>query len=222
VTTPYWVAGRPRTGTDVVDVRSPFDGAVAGRTTQATAEDVEASFEFMNSLVSSESLRFDGSAETEGTFHIFGGAGDDTLIAGSGDDLLFGAGGKDSLAGGGGSDIFIYHAAAESTGIGFDILTDFGSGDRIDLPTPVSGFAQSVASGQLSNASFDSDLASAVDGALEANQAILFRPSSGDHAGRTFLIVDSDGDGAYSEGADYVFELGDAVIIDTGSNGIFL
>ena len=42
MTTPYWVAGRPRTGTDVVDVRSPFDGAVAGRTTQATAEDVEA------------------------------------------------------------------------------------------------------------------------------------------------------------------------------------
>jgi acyl-CoA reductase-like NAD-dependent aldehyde dehydrogenase len=41
MTTPYWVAGRPRTGTDVVDVRSPFDGAVAGRTTQATAEDVE-------------------------------------------------------------------------------------------------------------------------------------------------------------------------------------
>jgi acyl-CoA reductase-like NAD-dependent aldehyde dehydrogenase len=42
MTTPYWVAGLPRTGTDVVDVRSPFDGAVAGRTTQATAEDVEA------------------------------------------------------------------------------------------------------------------------------------------------------------------------------------
>ena len=42
MTTPYWVAGRPRTGTDVVEVRSPFDGADAGRTTNATAEDVEA------------------------------------------------------------------------------------------------------------------------------------------------------------------------------------
>lgn len=41
MTTPYWVAGEPRTGTDVVEVRSPFDGAVAGRTTHATAEDVE-------------------------------------------------------------------------------------------------------------------------------------------------------------------------------------
>ena len=28
MTTPYWVAGEPRTGTDVVAVRSPFDGTV--------------------------------------------------------------------------------------------------------------------------------------------------------------------------------------------------
>jgi acyl-CoA reductase-like NAD-dependent aldehyde dehydrogenase len=42
MTTPYWVAGEHRTGTDVVEVRSPFDGSAAGRTTDATAEDVEA------------------------------------------------------------------------------------------------------------------------------------------------------------------------------------
>ncbi|RBY83767.1 aldehyde dehydrogenase [Geodermatophilus sp. TF02-6] len=42
MTTPYWVAGRPRTGTDVLEVRSPYDGALAGRTTTATLEDVEA------------------------------------------------------------------------------------------------------------------------------------------------------------------------------------
>ncbi|TFV55681.1 aldehyde dehydrogenase family protein [Geodermatophilus sp. DF01-2] len=42
MTTPYWVAGRTSTGTDVVEVRSPFDGGLAGRTTTATAEDVEA------------------------------------------------------------------------------------------------------------------------------------------------------------------------------------
>jgi acyl-CoA reductase-like NAD-dependent aldehyde dehydrogenase len=41
-TTPYWIAGRPATGTDVLDVRSPFDGALAGRLTHATPEDVEA------------------------------------------------------------------------------------------------------------------------------------------------------------------------------------
>jgi aldehyde dehydrogenase (NAD+) len=42
MTTPYWIAGSARSGTDVLEVRSPHDGAVAGRTTQATAHDVEA------------------------------------------------------------------------------------------------------------------------------------------------------------------------------------
>ncbi len=32
MTAPYWVGGEPRSGTDVVPVRSPFDGAEAGRT----------------------------------------------------------------------------------------------------------------------------------------------------------------------------------------------
>ncbi|MGY1710829.1 aldehyde dehydrogenase family protein [Geodermatophilus sp. SYSU D00758] len=42
MTTPYWVAGRPATGTEVLEVRSPWDGAAAGRTTLATPADVEA------------------------------------------------------------------------------------------------------------------------------------------------------------------------------------
>jgi acyl-CoA reductase-like NAD-dependent aldehyde dehydrogenase len=41
-TTPYWVAGRPASGTEVLEVTSPHDGAPAGRTTLAGPEDVEA------------------------------------------------------------------------------------------------------------------------------------------------------------------------------------
>ncbi|RZU32131.1 aldehyde dehydrogenase family protein [Blastococcus saxobsidens] len=41
-TTPYWVAGAPRSGAEVLEVTSPHDGAVAGRTSLATPEDVEA------------------------------------------------------------------------------------------------------------------------------------------------------------------------------------
>jgi aldehyde dehydrogenase (NAD+) len=41
-TAPYWIAGRPAHGSEVLEVRSPHDGAVAGRTTTATADDVEA------------------------------------------------------------------------------------------------------------------------------------------------------------------------------------
>ena len=41
-TTPYWVAGAPRSGAEVLEVTSPHDGAVAGRTSLATSQDVEA------------------------------------------------------------------------------------------------------------------------------------------------------------------------------------
>jgi acyl-CoA reductase-like NAD-dependent aldehyde dehydrogenase len=40
-TTPYWVAGRPATSDDLLEVRHPFDGRVVGVTSHATAEDVE-------------------------------------------------------------------------------------------------------------------------------------------------------------------------------------
>jgi aldehyde dehydrogenase (NAD+) len=41
-TTPYWVAGQPRSGTDVLEVTSPHDSRLAGRTTLAAPGDVEA------------------------------------------------------------------------------------------------------------------------------------------------------------------------------------
>jgi aldehyde dehydrogenase (NAD+) len=41
-TVPYWVAGRPGTGVERREVRSPWDGALAGVTTAATPDDVEA------------------------------------------------------------------------------------------------------------------------------------------------------------------------------------
>ncbi|MGW4590210.1 aldehyde dehydrogenase family protein [Amycolatopsis thermoflava] len=42
MTFPYWVAGRPATSDDLVEVRNPRDGALAGTTSNATAADVEA------------------------------------------------------------------------------------------------------------------------------------------------------------------------------------
>ncbi|SNS61475.1 succinate semialdehyde dehydrogenase [Geodermatophilus saharensis] len=41
MTTPYWIAGRPAHGSEVLEVRSPHDGSLAGRTTSATPDDVE-------------------------------------------------------------------------------------------------------------------------------------------------------------------------------------
>ncbi|NEK87357.1 aldehyde dehydrogenase family protein [Blastococcus saxobsidens] len=40
--TPYWIAGEPGSGAEILEVVSPHDGRVVGRTTLATPEDVEA------------------------------------------------------------------------------------------------------------------------------------------------------------------------------------
>jgi Ca2+-binding RTX toxin-like protein len=173
-------------------------------------------------LAANETARVDASAETDGTYRMFGGAGADELIGGANADFLRGGLGADILKGNGGADTFAYTSAAQSTSTAFDLLVDVKSAeDRIDLHSAVSGWGSTMTAGQLSHSSFDADLAAALDAALGANQAILFDPTSGDYAGRHFVVVDADGDGAYTAGADYVFELGNAAVIDTSGTGIF-
>jgi hypothetical protein len=67
-------------------------------------------------LTNNNSLIWDGSAETNGTFSITGGAGADTIIggagndtinAGAGDDTIVSGTGNDSLGGGSGNNVFI-------------------------------------------------------------------------------------------------------------------
>ncbi len=139
----------------------------------------------------------DGSAETDGRFTFFGGAGADRFTGGNGGD---------SLTGGGGADIFAYTSAAQSTGFNFDQLIGFDdNADKIDLPGAVASVA-APASGSLSLMSFNADLAAGVNAALGPNQAIVFTANGGDLAGRIFGVVDANGDGDYQAGTDYVFE----------------
>jgi hypothetical protein len=154
-----------------------------------------------------DSLTFDGSAETDGRFFFYGGAGDDSFIGGGGADRLYGLGGADALCGGGGADVFAYTGAGESSGAGHDRLLDFDpASDRIDLPNAVTGFDAAVTQGALSDASFDADLTAALSG-LGAGHAVLFTPDGGDQAGVLFLVVDGNGQAGYQAGADFVFEL---------------
>lgn len=104
------------------------------------------------SLASDEVLFFDGRAETDGGFHLGGGAAADTLlggqgadteVGGAGDDLLYGFAGNDYLVGGAGADtlrggvgrdLFVYRAAGDSTATATDHILDFEvSQDQIDL-----------------------------------------------------------------------------------------
>ena len=160
-----------------------------------------------------EALMFYGSSELDGRFAILGGASNDYLNGGQGNDLIRGGLGRDYLKGNGGADTFAYLAAAEATGLQFDQLVGFDYRvDRIDLPGSVSGWTGHVQQGALRSASFDADLAAALNGALQANSAVLFTASQGDFAGRTFAVVDGNGDGNYQAGQDYVFEFVSPVV----------
>lgn len=95
-----------------------------------------------NSLGASEVLTFNGSAELDGRFIVYGGAGADSIIGGAGADELRGAagidrieglGGADVLYGGTGNDTFVYSDVQHSTAAARDQIMDFTTGDRIDL-----------------------------------------------------------------------------------------
>ena len=76
---------------------------------------------------------FNGAAETDGRFVVFGGMGGDTIVGGAGDDLIYGGLGADTLTGGGGRNTFRYDAAGETSAAGRDSIVDFKAGDLLDL-----------------------------------------------------------------------------------------
>ncbi|AWJ86101.1 hypothetical protein TSH58p_20185 (plasmid) [Azospirillum sp. TSH58] len=65
-----------------------------------------------------------------GSDSLTGGVGSDTLAGGEGDDTLVGSEGRDELTGGAGNDTFVF---ARATDIDGDLITDFATGDRIDI-----------------------------------------------------------------------------------------
>ena len=84
-------------------------------------------------LQAGESVAFDGSAELDGSFRFFGGAGNDGFTGGAQNDFIYGGLGADTLRGGGGSDRFVYRGTEESSGSAMDEILGFHSGDKIDL-----------------------------------------------------------------------------------------
>ncbi|HEY5723590.1 MAG TPA: calcium-binding protein [Allosphingosinicella sp.] len=76
-------------------------------------------------LAANEYLNFDGSAESDGSFFLYGGAAVDTLTGGAGRDTLDGGTGNDTLAGGANDDIyFVDHPA--------DIVNEAVGGGNFD------------------------------------------------------------------------------------------
>jgi hypothetical protein len=74
----------------------------------------------------------------------------------------------------------------------------------------VTGIDSRVTTGALSDtsqATFDSNLGTAINAFLGAQHAILFEPDTGTLAGSTFLIVDLNGNGSYNSGVDLVIDV---------------
>ncbi|MGH8571220.1 MAG: M10 family metallopeptidase C-terminal domain-containing protein, partial [Gammaproteobacteria bacterium] len=80
-----------------------------------------------------ESLTFNGAAEDDGSFRVFGGAGNDVIGGSQNADIIVGRGGFDTMTGNGGNDVFRFTAASDSTSPTPDKVMDFSAGDLIDL-----------------------------------------------------------------------------------------
>lgn len=138
-----------------------------------------------------------------------GGDGSDVLFGGDGPDRLVGGRGADTLRGEAGKDAYVYTSGSESSGKAHDLISgpNFDD-DSFDLRVVVDAVVQR--SGVLNTASFDSDLAAAVDFTGGGpREAVLFDPTSGDldRPGHVYLVIDLDNDGAYVAGNDLVIEL---------------
>ncbi|BBK37758.1 hypothetical protein STAQ_28360 [Allostella sp. ATCC 35155] len=74
----------------------------------------------------------DGSRETNGTFEMFGGEGEDTLIGGAKDDTIDGGQGEDLLTGGAGADQFVHDLNWNGSFNYSDVIQDFtGNVDQL-------------------------------------------------------------------------------------------
>ena len=122
-----------------------------------------------------------------GNDSLSAGAGNDSLFGGSGVDRLDGGAGRDSLTGGAGSDTFVWAAASHTgkTAQTADTITDFKSGDRIDLSAIDADTATQA------NDAFAATLVNAftAPGQLRFTGGVLFGNTDADAATAEFAIV---------------------------------
>jgi Ca2+-binding RTX toxin-like protein len=161
-------------------------------------------------LRGTETLVFDGSAETNGSFLIFGGLNGDSIAGSRGADTIQGGGGADALTGGAGADSFRYASTLDSTAGAADHILDFTPGtDKIDLAKID---ANSFSAG---NQAFHwiGATAFAGTGAASAGELRAFLSS-----GSWFVEGDADGDGH----ADLVIQLTTPAAIPVGQSDFLL
>ncbi len=153
----------------------------------------------------SDSLSFDGSAETAGSFKFYAGPGTNTFTGGSH---------SDAVIAGSGMDIARYTAASQSLLGSHDTITGFDAGvDKFDFGHAVT--VDAGAGGALSASTMSQVLELAFAG-LQDNHAAVFTATGGSYNGSKFLVVDMNHTTGYQAGADIVVQLyGSIGTIDT-------
>lgn len=114
-------------GFDTVSYAYDTDESVHVNLACGVAEFSDGAREYLNSI---EAVTGSGVSDV-----LIGSNVNNTLQGGAGNDVLEGDKGADKLVGGTGHDSFVYAALSDSTvaATGRDTITDFASGDRIDL-----------------------------------------------------------------------------------------
>ncbi|MDM8349521.1 DUF4347 domain-containing protein, partial [Pseudomonas sp. sp1636] len=107
------------TNFEVINITAGVQSITAHNATVAAGQTLT-----VDASASSSSVRWDGSAETDGNFSLIGGSGNDTLTGGAGNDVLYGNDGNDRLSGNGGMDTFY-------GGAGSDFIYALGGNDVI-------------------------------------------------------------------------------------------
>jgi Ca2+-binding RTX toxin-like protein len=102
-----------------------LDGSLA-----ATGNSVGDIFISIENLAGSETGN-DTLAGDANNNELWGDGGDDTLYGRAGDDKLFGNAGNDRLSGEAGNDMFVFKFKTD----GIDVITDFETGDKIEIRT---------------------------------------------------------------------------------------
>jgi hypothetical protein len=186
----------------IVFANSPT-GASAGMTTLDRLVAAGQTLEVDASALTGSFLFFDGSAETNGSFNVKGGASYDELTGGSKNDILAGNGAtalQNQLWGGGGSDQFVMNQTSQVSGLAMQSINDFTTGAGGDtFGISASAYAGAPAVGSVFETSIVSGAINASttvlvqNGLLGTNTSTLNQVRFGVDATSSILYYDADG-----------------------------
>jgi Ca2+-binding RTX toxin-like protein len=156
----------------------------------------------------------DNLAGGDGNDSLNGGDSSDTLSGGAGDDLLVGGLGADLLTGGAGNDTFSFGFSSprtDSSQTTIDTITDFASGDKLDLPgtNSLNNLPLVLVSTETAFRTDSEDFAAGSLGVRSGSNPgdgfadVLWRYSAANN--RVEVWVDGNDDGQFSEVDIYAF-----------------